>query len=498
MPTIRLIGHQYAYPAADVLRLFYGPLSCSGQDVLQAGPDEPVIESRLTVAGPKHVRIQTTLAGSHIEAHVPESLARREIKRQIYQVLSSWTGCAFPWGSLTGIRPTQVAAESLAGTSTVAEARREMIEHWFVSPEKADLALETAAAERILLGGIPAGSSLVYIGVPFCPSRCAYCSFITQDAASRVKLLEPYVEAVIREASGLFRQQPHPSPVAGVYIGGGTPTSLPDVLLERLLQGALSLLPVQRGFELTVEAGRPDTITPANLAIIRAAGATRLCINPQTFHDATLKRIGRCHDTAQTRLAYHLARSLGFAKINMDLIAGLPGEAPEDFADSLNQALLLEPDSITVHTLALKRSARLKQQTNTNDGISLGRPDPALAAMLSTSRRLLKSAGYFPYYLYRQKDTAGGLENTGFAKSGAGCLYNVGMMSDRCPVVGLGSGAMTKMVWGSRVERLANPRDIANYIDRLDEIVEKKRAFMQPGSCQDQAITGLPVTGFSG
>ncbi len=235
--------------------------------------------------------------------------------------------------------------------------------------------------------------------------------------------------------------------------------------------GVLPHLPCREGVELTVEAGRPDTITPNKLSIIRAAGASRLCINPQTFQDATLERIGRKHNTEQTLQAFALARSMGFSKINMDLIAGLPGETPQDFADSLKQALQLGPESITVHTLAIKRSSRLQKEAQMAQQF---RPNPELTAMLAKSYGDLKAAGLDPYYLYRQKNIAGGLENTGYARPGDGCLYNVGMMSDQFTVVGLGSGAMTKRVMGKRIERAPNPKDIADYIKRIDEMVERK------------------------
>ena len=482
MPTVQLHGHAHTYPVSDILRLFFGlPTGPDDQGRLCVGDPDPLIISSLAPAGDSVVRITSSVPSRPdcaFAASVAEPMARREIKRQLYQLLSAWTGLSFPWGSLTGIRPTLVAAECLARTAVPADARRELTDFWFVSPEKADLALETARAEQALLRRIPPTGAMVYIGVPFCPSRCAYCSFIAQDALHKAKLLEPYVEAIIAETRAFFAAMGGSLPVSAVYIGGGTPTSLPDPLFERLLAGVLPLLPRSPGSELTVEAGRPDTLTPAKLALIQAAGATRLCINPQTFHDATLDRIGRRHTTAQTLDAFHLARRMGFDRVNMDLIAGLPGETPADFADSLDQTLALGPDSVTVHTLAIKRSSRL---AGAGAAGHPGLPDPALAAMLAEGSRRLKAAGLFPYYLYRQKDVAGGLENTGYARPGEGCLYNVGMMSDQCSVIGLGSGAMPKRVQGTRVERAPNPKDIADYIGRCEEMVRKKLDLFQTG-----------------
>lgn len=521
MPTLRLCGHRHTYPVSDILRLFYGAPVQTADDTLIAGPELPVIVSRQTSGGSGESRravvsessdasgesaaadgsgevgdtvlIRTETAAWTISREVSESMARREIKRQLYEVLVRLTGHAFPWGSLTGIRPTQVAGECLNHHRSLAEARHELIAHWHVSPEKADLALETAVAEQNLLGRIPAESLLVYMGVPFCPSRCAYCSFITQDAQQHRGRLEPYVEAMIKEALLFFSKVRQP--VSALYFGGGTPTSLPDDLFRRLLRGIVPLMDLAADAEFTVEAGRPDTISEAKLTAIREAGATRLCINPQTFHDQTLQRIGRHHTTDQTIQAFHLARAMGFSSINMDLIAGLPGEEPADFAASLEQALLLQPDSLTIHTLAIKRSARLNQdpvrkKESGPDNLLFATPDihkpvPELAAMLQAGSQSLRSAGLVPYYLYRQKDVAGGLENTGYARPGSGCLYNVGMMSDRRSVVGLGSGAISKRVFGTRekgqsglrLDRLPNPRDIAVYIDRVDALAEGKIAF---------------------
>lgn len=479
MPTVRLIGHQFSFQISDVLRLFYGPEIKVNDDCLTAGDEKPLINSSLLSCEDGLNRIETCLPDQadlpSYHATVTEKLIRREVKRQLYLCLSDLTGLKFPWGSLTGIRPTQVAAEAIARNESLVAAGRELIDHWFVSPAKAELAIETALTEQRLLAQIPPDSALVYLGVPFCPSRCDYCSFIAQDALRRVNMLAPYVDAVIAETETFFAGLTQPLTVSVVYVGGGTPTSLPDHLFARLLDGVLSKLPSLPNFELTIEAGRPDTITPAKLQIIQSTGANRLCINPQTFHDNTLARIGRRHSTLQTVESFRLARSVGFDNINMDLIAGLPGESPADFAESLLQAMALGPDSITVHTLSMKRSSRLSDQQK-KSGAQVGLPDPALAAMLQEAGNRLKSAGLLPYYLYRQKDVAGGLENTGFARNGEGCLYNVGMMSDQRSVIGLGSGAISKKVVGDRVVRTPNPRDIADYIARTAELAGRKLA----------------------
>jgi oxygen-independent coproporphyrinogen-3 oxidase len=415
-------------------------------------------------------RVQTDLASIHLSGHVKPAAARREIKRQLYQALAEWTGRSYPWGSLTGIRPTLIAAECLARHADTGQAGQEMTDHWLVSAEKADLAVATAIAEEEILTQIPADSLLMYIGIPFCPSRCSYCSFITRDAPSHAALLDPYVDAVIHEARSFFASVRQP--VSALYIGGGTPTSLSADQLMRLLQGVLPHVPLLPGAELTVEAGRPDTIDRARLAVLRAAGTNRICINPQTFHDTTLLRIGRQHTVRQMHDAWQLARSMGFDHINIDLIAGLPGERPVDLAFSVQQALALGPAGLTLHALALKRSSALSNSSARPAGLQ---PQPEWTTLLAQLRQQLAEAGLHPYYLYRQKQAIGGLENTGFAKPGCSCRYNVGMMSDRRAVVGIGSGSISKKFTQGQLDRLANPRNIAVYLQRIDELARQKQ-----------------------
>ncbi|MGI6325620.1 MAG: coproporphyrinogen dehydrogenase HemZ [Saccharofermentanales bacterium] len=477
MPAVVMLGHNHTYPVCDVLRLFFGPMLQSTEDKLIAGDEHPRIFSILEPGTDGDVRVTTKWNDGEqsflASRDVPVQAEKKELKRQLYQSLAALTGHQFPWGSLTGIRPTQVAAESLRATGSQAGARQDLISTWFVSPEKADLAVETALAEERVLTGAPPGAAMVYLGVPFCPSRCAYCSFIAQDAMRQPDRLAPYVDAVLHETDLLFAKLKNALPISAVYVGGGTPTSLPPDLLERLLQGVLTNLPLLPGAELTIEAGRPDTITAEKLTIIRAAGAGRLCINPQTFHDRTLERIGRQHNSAQTREACYLAREMGFPSLNMDLIAGLSGETPEDFLQSLQETLDLGPDSITLHSLAMKRSSRLDQASRER-GEHPGLPNPAFEEGLAAARKRLDQAGFKPYYLYRQKDVVGGLENTGYARPGHESIYNVGMMSDRRSIIGLGSGAMSKLVSGSRVERVPNLKDIAEYIRRSSEMAMRK------------------------
>lgn len=483
MPVLQLVGHQEAFAAADMLRLFFGDPVREEAGRMHAGSDDMVMISRLEwpqEAAGQHdsclVRVLTDLETIHLSGDVKPDAARREIKRQLYQALAEWTGRSYPWGSLTGIRPTLIAAECLARSGGTSQARQEMTDHWLVSAEKADLAITTALTEQEILAQIPPESQLVYIGIPFCPGRCSYCSFITRDAPAHAVLLDPYVDAVIHEAQAFFSVASRP--VSALYIGGGTPTSLSPGQLQRLLQGVLPHVPLLPGAELTVEAGRPDTIDADRLAVLRAAGTTRICINPQTFHDTTLVRIGRKHTVQQMFDAWQLARSMGFEHFNIDLIAGLPGEQPADLAFSVQRALELKPASLTLHALAPKRSSEL---CGAADGHA-GQPQPAWNVLLAQLRQQLAEAGLYPYYLYRQKQALGGLENTGFARPGCACRYNVGMMSDQRAVVGIGSGSISKKITAGRLERLANPRNIAVYLQRIDEMAKRKQVWFSCGA----------------
>ena len=479
MVTLRLSGQQDRYGAADLLRLFFGgPVQELGDRLVCAGPD---LELTCSIEpDEKSVWVQTRLGARVVSARAPAGKARRESRRQLYQILAGATGQHFPWGSLTGIRPTLIAAECLAGGRDRETALRLLVDDWFVSPEKADLALETAQAEHRVLETVPPDSLLVYIGIPFCPTRCSYCSFITREAPSRAALLEPYLAALCDEIRGFFCRITQPA--AALYLGGGTPTTLTPDHLARLLDAVRTSVPLTADAELTVEAGRPDTIDEARLEVLRTAGVNRLCINPQTFQDRTLARIGRRHSVAQMVEAWQLARAMGFDHLNLDLIAGLPGETPTDLADSLGQALELQPDSLTLHALAIKRSSALHEALVCSAAAGPAEL-PDWAAAVAAARRSLASAGLAPYYLYRQKQTVGALENTGFARPGKACRYNVAMMSDQRSVIGLGSGAMTKLVRGSRVERIPNPRSLDAYLERAGALAGRKAdAWLANGS----------------
>lgn len=492
--------HHEVQGISEILRLFY-------TDLVQEGPGELSVKDPgpLNLAATFHsqvdrevtreemrdqtdrrpVLVTSWLDGTDlkIESQVIPSAVRRELKRQAYGILSQALDIHYPWGSLTGVRPGQVAYRSYRELGCdLAKAKKDLVENWYLAPDKADLALETALAEESILQKCDPDLPMVYIGIPFCRTRCAYCSFITKDATAKSAKLDLYVAALISEIRGLsdfFAGQG--KSFQAIYVGGGTPTALPEELFRQLMEVVGREIPKTDQAEITVEAGRPDSISKAKLEAIRSLGQVRLCINPQTMFDRTLEMIGRDHTVADVIRSYRDARDLGFDSINMDLILGLPGESGQDFLRSLDQVLRLGPESITLHTMAMKKSAFLEQKYRETFS-KLRFPDPALSAAFSEAVAELKGRGYKPYYLYRQKNVRGGLENIGFALPGHFSTYNVGMMSDRISVLGLGSGSSSKLVQGTRLDRLCNPKDLKTYCERIGQISRKKQNFFKPGS----------------
>lgn len=399
-------------------------------------------------------------------------LRKRCLKLALFDAFCQATGAHPPWGALTGIRPTRLLLDAVAQGRTLPEAAQWMQDTFLLSKDKARLLLDIASLQQ----GLPPPASCeigVYIGIPFCKSRCRYCSFISREAGDG-SLLAPYTRALIGEIRGTIAlMRARGLRARTVYIGGGTPTVLPEGLLADVLDAARPL--IMEAVETTVEAGRPDTITPGKLSIIREGGAKRISVNPQTLHDHTLLSVGRSHTARQAVEAFHLAREAGFQHINMDLIAGLPGEAPELFAQSLCGVLSLAPEAITVHTLSLKRSSDMHRFTDPL-------PDArAVGEMVAFAREKTAASGYAPYYLYRQKHMAGNLENVGYARPGFACLYNLDMMEDRATVLAAGAGSVSKWVSpdGRRILRAPNVKDIDQYIARAGEMLERKNALLE-------------------
>ena len=398
---------------------------------------------------------------------------KNNLKRALYQMLSELTGKRLPWGALTGIRPTKLAMNLLEEGKSREEVCRVFRTDYLTSEEKAELAADIAIREKELLKNIDYinGYSL-YIGIPFCPTTCLYCSFTSFPVKKWEVRMGEYLEALFREldwAAEHFRNQK----LNTIYIGGGTPTSLTPELLERLLVKVCASFDLTWLQEFTVEGGRPDSITPEKLQVLRAWPVSRISINPQTMKEETLKRIGRRHTVEEVRQAFLLAREMGFDNINMDLILGLPEEVPADVEATLQALEELQPDSLTVHSLAVKRASRLKMEAEGT--VAAGGTQEESEEMMAIASAGAERMGMEPYYLYRQKNMAGNLENVGFSAPGKAGIYNILIMEEKQNIVALGAGTVTKAVFpGGRIERTENVKDIEQYLIRIEEMLQRK------------------------
>ncbi|MBR5115707.1 MAG: coproporphyrinogen dehydrogenase HemZ, partial [Lachnospiraceae bacterium] len=401
--------------------------------------------------------------------------AKNALKRLLYRMLSDETGKRLPWGSLTGIRPTHIPRTFLSAGWEEDKILAELRESYYVSEEKAKLALEIAETERDLLGAedYASGYSL-YLGIPFCPTTCLYCSFPSYPLGLHQAQVEAYLDALEKEmdyTAGAMRDKK----LYTIYVGGGTPTTLTPSQSERLLRAIEARFDLSHVREYTVEAGRPDSVTGEKLEVLSRHHVTRLSINPQSMQQKTLDLIGRLHSVEDVRTAYHLARECGDFHINMDLILGLPGECAQDVAATLAEIGKLKPDDLTIHALAIKRGSRMQAMMETK-GVSYPEFEDIEAAARE-AERAARQMGLSPYYLYRQKNIAGNYENTGYAdlSSGAAGLYNILINEDVHSIVALGAGAISKCVRGDEVSRAENVRELSQYLERTQEMIERKR-----------------------
>jgi oxygen-independent coproporphyrinogen-3 oxidase len=409
----------------------------------------------------------------HIEdAFLTKGDAHNEFKRKLYEQLSRETGKKLPWGFMTGVRPSKMAYVMMEEGKSDVEILDEFMGKHYASAEKANLALSVAKTEKEILDRLDYrnGYSL-YIGIPFCPTTCLYCSFTSYSVASYRDRVDAYLDALIEEmrrVSEIFDGRR----LDTVYFGGGTPTTLEPGQLNRLLCALEQYFDMSTVSELTVEAGRPDSITAEKLETLKAHGVQRISINPQTMNDETLKIIGRRHTVSQVEQAFEIARNVGFDNINMDIIMGLPGEDVPEIKNTLEKIKQLSPESLTVHSLAIKRAAALNIWRDKYRDLSLLNSDEIMAM----TERCSEELGMKPYYMYRQKNMAGNFENVGYSRAGKECIYNILIMEEKQTIVALGAGATTKRVFADgRIERCENVKDVASYIDRVDEMVERKR-----------------------
>ena len=471
-----LKGHTERYPVEQLQMQLFGDRPTqfvetpfSGEDgavsSLHDGKIYRTATAKITLGG------KTATAARRIPLTKADvRLTRRLLQQSYYLAAVQLLPEAPPWGALSGVRPTKLATKVLLEGGREQDADRMLRDVYFVTPERRRLCLDasrhTLEAAQLLA---PDDLSL-YIGIPFCPTRCAYCSFVSESVERFGEFLPPFLDCLIREieytGALLKRSGWH---IRSLYIGGGTPTTLSTPQMTRLLDAIGTHFDLSRSLEFTVEGGRPDTLDLAKLRAIRAGGATRISINPQTMSDSVLRAIGRRHTAAETVEAFRMAREAGFDDINMDLIAGLPGDTPASFSETVRQVLALEPSNVTVHTLALKKGADLFQRRVTLPT----RED--VAQMLDASGRQLRAAALEPYYLYRQKYMSGSFENVGWCRAGYTGYYNIYMMEELHSILSLGGGGMNKInLPAGALERFHNPKYPQDYIQRIDTVLRQK------------------------
>ena len=403
---------------------------------------------------------------------------RNILKRAMYRMLSERTGRVLPWGSLTGVRPVKIAMEAVERGCTDEEIRKLYQETYVASLEKADACVKIARREKAIIETIDERNEYcLYIGIPFCPTRCLYCSFTSYPIGVYKDKVDAYLDTMEKEMEYVAASYTEKKLVS-IYIGGGTPSSISAEQMDRLCNMIEKHFDLSQVREYTIEAGRPDSTTADKLQVMKAHGVGRISINPQTMNGETLKLIGRAHTPEQAEEAFKRAREAGFDNINMDLIVGLPGEEYEQVEHTMKEVTALDPDSITVHSLAVKRAARLnmfkdqyKEMTFTNN-----------QQIMEMTARYAYQAGHSPYYLYRQKNMAGNFENVGYAKPDSAGIYNILIMEEKQSILALGAGATSKKVTGELIQRTENVKDIKNYVERIDEMIERKRLLMETDS----------------
>ena len=481
-----LCGHNHSYQLQALLAAFFpfAPITTVQVDEPGRIPEsdgEPALisvwndaEKKVTVTWEKDGRSHTK---EEILPDGAKETLNMALARLAYPLLCEEAGFTLPYGIYTGIRPVKNARAWQQEGDSRELCRKKLTDEFLVADDKADLVLRTLETQTPVLDQTPTDSYSLFVFIPFCPSKCKYCSFISKAISNEPgREIDIYLNVLQRE----LEVTAEAASAAGlkldtVYIGGGTPTTLSAQQLKRLLSSIQDYFHPDPTAEFTLEAGRPDTLTPEKLQVMRRFGVNRISVNPQTFRHETLRAIGRSHTPLQTLEAFTMARNAGFDNINMDFISALPGEDTDDLIDSLKTALSLKPENITLHTLTVKRAADYRAGADYDPERDRKKRQLAME-MTAAGEALLAESGYEPYYLYRQKNTVGCLENTGWALPGKACAYNIRIMEENQTVLACGANASTKLVTGAgRIIRIFNPKFPDDYEREAEHILEKRR-----------------------
>ena len=469
--NLTLIGHDDRYAVEQLLMALF-PAGSSGAAVstLHRGGTWLTAVTKITYEG------RTVTASRRLKAgEETVRLRRRALQQSCYLAAVQLMEHAPAWGALAGVRPTKISTKHLLEGGTPKSAEKLLRDVYYVTEERRRLAVDCSVSTVNAAEKLDENDISLYVGIPFCPTRCSYCSFVSRTIGKRTELMTPYLEALKKEiaVTGQLLKDSGKH-IRSVYIGGGTPTTLTCDQMAELLDAIYAAFDLSRCLEFTVEGGRPDTLSQEKLAVIRQHGADRMSINPQTMVDSVLRACGRPHTAADVLEAYRWAENAGFRDINMDLIAGLPTDDFEGFKHSLDAVSALRPANITVHTLALKKGADLfEKRENLSD-------TDQVARMVEYANETLRALGYKPYYLYRQKYMSGSFENVGWSRDGRDCLYNIYMMEEMHTILSLGGGGMNKVnLPDGRLERFHNPKFPEQYIELIDSVLEDKKKLFE-------------------
>lgn len=482
------LNHNYKYAIEQItMVLFPGekPEYPEGEDLTEGN----FCRSGLTMEnGTAHGETRLSVDGKNgtgfASAPIPDPgdrleydrVLQRILKQSYYQAALPILGEAPPWGALTGIRPAKLASKALEAGLTEEQTAERFRREYFVSESRTKLAIEAAKSGLAAKKSLKPDELSLYVGIPFCPTRCAYCSFVSADVKRALKLVEPFLDALHQEidcTAALLEEAG--LKIRTIYMGGGTPTTLSAEQMDGLIGHLRRAFDLSRLSEFTVEAGRPDTITPEKMAVLKEQGVDRVSVNPQSMEDEVLRAMGRAHTAADILRAYQTVRDAGLSAVNMDLIAGLPKDTVSGFRYTLDTVLDLAPENVTVHTLALKKGSRLIME---REGLPTGKET---AAMLDYAWPKLWNAGHIPYYLYRQKYMTGALENIGWCKPGFEGLYNICIMEELHTILALGAGGSTKLTnpGTGKIVRITNPKYPKEYIERIGQICQEKRGLVE-------------------
>ena len=465
--NLTLIGHDDRY-AVEQLQMALFPEGTQGAAVSALHRGKIWLTARTTIT----LEGKTAQSCRRLKADQETVRLRRQVLQQSYYLAARQLLPQEPaWGAMSGVRPTKLSTKHLLEGGTVASANELLRDVYYVTKPRRELALDCSQATVKAASLLKDSDVSLYVGIPFCPTRCAYCSFVSQSIGKRTELLEPYLNALLRELEETGKLlESSGRQVRTIYIGGGTPTTLSEPQMGRLLDGISQSFDLSRLLEFTVEGGRPDTLDEEKLRSIRLHGADRMSINPQSMVDEVLRASGRAHRSEDVLRSYGQAVDAGFKSINMDLIAGLPADTVEGFCRSLDTVADLKPGNITVHTLALKKGADLFDRREQLPSAE------AVTRMVDYANHRLRSLGYRPYYLYRQKYMSGSFENVGWSRDGLDCLYNIYMMEEVHTILSLGGGGMNKVNFpDGSLKRFHNPKFPEQYIEMIDSVLEQKR-----------------------